>query len=261
MNVGVIHMAENLNAAATYLIEQKYSEYKPEQHQVWQELVRRRRPHIEAHACREYLEGYRIIGLQDDRLPDLAAITGILRQRTGWSTTPVSGFLPAQAFFEMLAARMFPTTTWLRSRDSLEYIPEPDIFHDVFGHVPMHAHRIFADFLQHYGSVCVRIDDWELLEQLGRLFWYTVEFGLIRQAGAVKVYGSGVISSHGECTNVIEGGCEIRDFELEEVLRTPVRVDRIHSRLFAIESFDQLYEAMHAAEKWAEHRLLQSHLR
>jgi len=251
-------LAERLKAAAPYLIEQKYSEYSAEQHQVWQELVRRRRPQIESHACREYREGYEIIELREDRLPNFAAITAQLKPRTGWSTTAVSGFLPAQAFFEMLAARMFPTTTWLRSRDSLEYIPEPDIFHDVFGHVPMHAHRVFADFLQHYGSVCARINDQELLEQLGRLFWYTVEFGLIRQDGAIKVYGSGVISSHGECSNVIEGGCEVRDFDLKEVLRTPVRVDRIHSLLFAIESFDQLYEAMHAAEDWAEQRLLQS---
>ncbi len=251
--------AEQLKAAAPFLIEQKYAEYSQEQHSVWQELVLRRWPQIEAHGCREYLEGYQIIGLQKERLPNLAAISEKLRPRTGWSTTPVSGFLPAPAFFEMLAARMFPTTTWLRSRDSLEYTPEPDIFHDVFGHVPMHAHRVFADFLQHYGSVCARIEDQELLEQLGRLFWYTVEFGLIRQDGAVKVYGSGVISSHRECSNVIEGGCEVRDFQLEEVLRTPVRVDRIHKLLFAIESFDQLYEAMHAAEDWAEQRLLESH--
>ena len=252
---------EHLRAAAPFLIEQKYGEYSAEQHAVWQELVSRRRPQIESYACREYLEGFKIIGLENDRLPNLAAISAQLKPRTGWNTTPVSGFLPAQAFFEMLAARMFPTTTWIRSRDSLEYIPEPDIFHDVFGHVPMHAHRVFADFLQHYGSVCVRINDQELLERLGRLFWYTVEFGLIRQDGTVKVYGSGVISSHGECTNVIEGGCEIREFDLEEILKTPVRVDRIHSQLFAIESFDQLYEAMHAAEDWAEQRLPQSHTR
>jgi phenylalanine-4-hydroxylase len=250
--------AEQLKAAAPFLIQQKYAEYSEEQHSVWQDLVLRRWPQIEAHGCREYLEGYQIIGLQKERLPNLDAISEKLRPRTGWSTTPVSGFLPASAFFEMLAARMFPTTTWLRSRDSLEYTPEPDIFHDVFGHVPMHAHRVFADFLQHYGSVCARIEDQELLERLGRLFWYTVEFGLIRQDGAVKVYGSGVISSHRECSNVIEGGCEVRDFQLEEVLRTPVRVDRIHKVLFAIASFDQLYEAMHAAEDWAEERLLES---
>ncbi len=239
----------SLVAAAPYLIEQKYGEYTPDKHEVWAELVRRRRPQLNAHACREYLEGYEIIGLEDDRLPNLSAITSRLKPRTGWSTTPVSGFLPSDAFFEMLAARMFPTTTWLRSRDSLEYTPEPDIFHDVFGHVPMHAHRVFADFLQHYGSVCAGIRDATVLERLGRLFWYTVEFGLIRERGRMKVYGSGIISSHGECTNVIGGGCEIRDFTLDEVLNTPVKVDRIHSRLFAIESFDQIYEAMHQAEK------------
>ncbi len=238
-----------LVAAAPYLIQQKYQDYTADQHGVWEELVRRRRPQLDAHACREYLEGFEIIGLQDDRLPDLSAITDRLRPRTGWSTTPVSGFLPAEAFFEMLAARMFPTTTWLRGRDSLGYIPEPDIFHDVFGHVPMHAHPVFADFLQHYGSVCAKVKDPDALERLGRLFWYTVEFGLIRQDGKIKVYGSGVISSHGECTNVIDGGCEVRDFSLNEVLSTPVKVDAIHKLLFAIESFDQIYEAMRQAEK------------
>jgi phenylalanine-4-hydroxylase len=238
-----------LVAAAPYLIQQKYEDYSAGEHAVWEELVRRRRSQLDAHACREYLEGAEIIGLRDDRLPNLSAITDRLKPRTGWSTTPVSGFLPAEAFFEMLAARMFPTTTWLRGRDSLEYIPEPDIFHDVFGHVPMHAHPVFADFLQHYGSVCAEIKDADILERLGRLFWYTVEFGLIRQDGKIKVYGSGVISSHGECTNVIDGGCEIRDFSLEEVLSAPVKVDSIHKQLFAIESFDQIYEAMHTAEK------------
>ena len=239
---------EPLVAAAPYLIEQKYQDYTPDQHAVWAELVRRRRTQIDEHACREYLEGYEIIGLQDDRLPNLGAITERIRPRTGWSATPVSGFLPGEAFFEMLAARKFPTTTWLRSADSLEYIPEPDIFHDVFGHVPMHAHPVFADFLQQYGNVCSRAESADILERLGRLFWYTVEFGLIRQGGKIKVYGSGVISSHRECTNVIEAGCEVRDFNLDEVLATPVKVDELQKRLFAIESFDQIYEAVQKAE-------------
>ncbi len=238
-----------LSASAPYLTEQRYDEYTPEQHEIWAELVRRRRSQIEAAACREYLEGYSIIGLEDDRLPNLGKISARLKPRTGWSATPVSGFLPGEAFFEMLAARMFPTTTRIRPRDSLDYIPEPDIFHDVFGHVPMHAHRVFADFLQHYGAVCAGLKDHEQLERIGRLFWYTVEFGLIRQGGEVKVYGSGVISSQGECTNVLNGGCKIADFRLEDVLSTPVVVDHIQRKLFAIESFDQVYEAMHTAEK------------
>lgn len=239
------------SAAAPYIIQQDYSAYTSEQHGVWAELVGRVLPELEKHAAHEYLEGFQIIGLQADRLPNLTAISARLAPRTGWSSTPVSGFLPAPAFFEMLAARCFPTTTWLRSRESLEYTPEPDIFHDVFGHVPMHAHRVFADFLEHYGRVCASTPDASILEKLGRLFWYTVEFGVIRQRNEIKVYGSGLISSHGECRNVIEGHCAIHDFSLDEVLSTPVKVDELHKLLFAVSSFDQIYEAMHEAEQRA----------
>ena len=241
-----------LTAAAPYLIQQVYAAYTWEQHAVWAELVGRVLPNVEKHAAHEYLEGFQIIGLQPDRLPNLAEITKRLGPRTGWSSTPVSGFLPAPAFFEMLANRLFPTTTWLRSRESLEYTPEPDIFHDVFGHVPMHAHRVFGDFLEHYGRVCAGVQDQEILEKLGRLFWYTVEFGLIRQDGAIKAYGSGVISSAGECEHVINGGCAIHDFSLDEVINTPVKVDELQKVLFAVSSFDQIYEAMHEAEQRVE---------
>jgi phenylalanine-4-hydroxylase len=237
-----------LVTAAPFLVQQNYGAYTQEQHDIWRELVQRCLPQVQRHACREYLEGYEIIGLKAGRLPNLGAISAQLGPRTGWSTAPVSGFLPGEAFFEMLAARMFPTTTYIRSHDSLEYTPEPDVFHDVFGHVPMHAHRIFADFLQHYGAVCAKVTDHDVLERLGRLFWYTVEFGVIRQDGAIKVYGSGIISSHRECTNVVEHGCEIRPFNLEEVLDTTVKVDELQKRLFAIDSFEQIYEAMHEAE-------------
>lgn len=242
----------DLVQAKPYLIEQDWGAYTPEQHAIWSELVGRRMPQLERHACREYLQGFEVIGLQPHQLPNLAEVTKRLRPRTGWSSTPVSGFLPAGAFFEMLAARMFPTTTWIRGRESLEYTPEPDIFHDVFGHVPMHAHPVFADFLQHYGKVCAALTDKDDLERMGRLFWFTVEFGVIRQDGEVKVYGSGLISSHGECTHVIEGGPkgnpEIRDFNLEQVLNTVVDVAKMQPVLYAIESFEQIYEATKEAE-------------
>ena len=242
---------QTLSIAAPYIIQQDYSAYTEEQHGVWAELVGRVLPELEQHAARAYLEGFDIIGLQRDRLPNLASISARLRPRTGWNSTPVSGFLPAPAFFEMLASRNFPTTTWLRSRESLEYTPEPDIFHDVFGHVPMHAHEVFAEFLEHYGRVCASISDPAVLEKLGRLFWYTVEFGLIREGDAFKVYGSGLISSHGECRNVMDGHCDLHDFSLDEVLATPVKVDELHKLLFAVSSFDQIYEAMNAAERLA----------
>jgi phenylalanine-4-hydroxylase len=234
--------------ARSFLIEQNYASYTDDQHAVWAELVSRRMPQIEQHAAAEYLEGFDYLHLPVSRLPNLRALSAKLERRTGWNTTAVNGFMPGPAFFEMLAARRFPTTTWLRSRDSLEYTPEPDIFHDVFGHVPMHAHPVFADFLQRYGQLCARIQDEAILERIGRVFWYTVEFGLIRQKGEVKVYGSGLISSNGECTNVIHGGCAVKPFVLEEVLRTPVKVDEMHKLLFAIESFDQIYEAVQELE-------------
>ena len=239
-----------LHAAAPFLIAQDWAAYTPEQHAIWQELVSQRMPQLEQHACAEYLEGFQQIGLQPDRIPVLKDVSARLEPRTGWNSTPVSGFLPADAFFEMLAARKFPTTTWIRSRESMGYTPEPDIFHDVFGHVPMHAHPVFANFLEHYGKVCAGLTDAEDLERMGRLFWFTVEFGVIREQGAIKVYGSGLISSHGECTHVVErgAGLEIREFKLADVLNTVVDVSKMQPVLYAIESFDQIYEATKEAE-------------
>jgi len=240
---------EKLKFAAPFLIEQDWKAYTPEQHAVWSELVQRRMPQLRRHACAEYLDGFEQIGLKEDRLPDLKAVSALLEPRTGWESTPVSGFLPANAFFEMLAARRFPTTTWLRSRESMDYTPEPDIFHDVFGHVPMHAHPVFADFLENYGKICAQvIDQPEALERLGRLFWFTVEFGLIRQNGEIRVYGSGLISSHGECTRVLNGGCEVRDFNLDEVLAQEFDTGAMQPVLYAVESFEQIYEATKQAE-------------
>jgi phenylalanine-4-hydroxylase len=248
MNIAAPSTAESAEA---YIIEQDYSAYTPAQHATWAELVQRVLPELEKHAAQAYLDGFEIIGLQKDRLPNLKSVSARLAPRTGWNSTPVSGFLPAPAFFEMLSTRRFPTTTWLRSRESLEYTPEPDIFHDVFGHVPMHAHPVFADFLERYGRVCASTTDPDILEKLGRIFWYTVEFGVIREHGKIKVYGSGLISSNAERRSVIDGHCAIRDFSLDEVLNTPVKVDELHSLLFAVDSFDQIYEAMHEAERRA----------
>ncbi|NYF80531.1 phenylalanine 4-monooxygenase [Granulicella arctica] len=237
-----------LRVAAPYLITQSWVDYTPEQHAVWAELVGRNMPQLRDHACREYLDGFEQIGLREDELPDLAAVSERLAPRTGWQSTPVSGFLPADAFFEMLAARRFPTTTWLRSREAMEYTPEPDIFHDVFGHVPMHAHPVFADFLQQYGAICARLTDARDLERMGRLFWFTVEFGVIRQDGEIKVYGSGLISSHGECSRVLAGGCEVKEFELDAVLDQEFQTSEMQPVLYAVESFEQIYEAMRLAE-------------
>ena len=242
-------MATTLVLAEPFLITQEYEKYTAEQHAVWSELVRMRLPQVREHACREYLEGYDAIGLTDDHLPNLAEVSKRLESRTGWKIAAVSGFLPGDAFFEMLKNRLVPTTTWIRSRDSLDYIPEPDIFHDMLGHAPMHANPVYADFLQYWGAVSAKTSDPHVRERLDRFFWFTVEFGLMRKDGDIQVYGSGVISSQKECTNVITGGCEIRDFDLDEVLGTSFAVDELQKVLFAIESFDQVYEAIHEADR------------
>ena len=240
----------SLTVAAPYLIQQQWDAYTAEQHAVWAELVRRRMPQLQEHAAQEYLDGFHQIGLREDTIPEpqrrqpppLAAHR--LERHAGQRISA------PDAFFEMLGARQFPTTTYIRGRESMEYTPEPDIFHDVFGHVPMHAHPVFADFLQHYGRVCARLmHDKEKLEKMGRLFWFTVEFGVIRQNGKVKLYGSGLISSHGEGTHVIEGKPEIRDFDLDLVLEQKFLVSEEQKVLYAVESFDQIYEAAQEAEK------------
>ena len=138
---------------------------------------------LEQCACREYLQGWRALGLGPERIPYLSEISDRLYRRTGWRVQPVSGFMPEGAFFEMLAARQFPSTTWLRSRAQMDYIPEPDLLHDALGHLPMFAEQSFADAVAEYGQVCHAMDNDEKLERMGRLYWYTFEFGLIRQEG------------------------------------------------------------------------------
>jgi phenylalanine-4-hydroxylase len=241
--------ATALGAAEPYLIEQDWAAYTAEQHATWAELVGRRMPQIQAHACQEYLDGFEQIGLRTDLMPNLTEVNERLKPCSGWRATPVSGFLPPDAFFAMLAARQFPTTTWIRDRQSLEYIPEPDIFHDVFGHVPMHAHPVFADFLAHYGAVCATLTDKEALEKMGRLFWFTVEFGVIRQKGEYRLYGSGLISSQGESDYVINGGPKILPFDVDQVLNQQFSTSQMQPVLYAVDSFEQIYEATHVAER------------
>lgn len=238
----------DLSLAEPYQSQQDYRAYTEEQHATWAELVRRRMPQVREHACAEYLDGFEKIGLMQDQLPDLKEVTTRLDPLTGWNTTAVSGFLPPDAFFAMLAARRFPTTTYIRSMDSLDYTPEPDIFHDVFGHVPLHAHPVLADFLQHCGAVCTKITSKNDLERMGRLFWFTVEFGVIHERGAIKLYGSGLISSQAESDAVIAGRPVIRDFNLDQILDQQFSTSEMQRVLYAIESFDQIYEAAKQVE-------------
>ncbi|MEO8215643.1 MAG: phenylalanine 4-monooxygenase [Acidobacteriota bacterium] len=230
-----------------FLVTQKWEEYETEQHSVWSLLYSRRMESLRTTASRAWLEGAATIGLRLDVVPDLTLLNSRLEKRTGWNAVAVSGFIPAPEFFRMLSVRRFPTTITVRKRERLDYVPEPDIFHDVFGHVPLHAHPVFADFLQRFGALATRAKSDEATERMARLFWFTVEFGLIRENGEIKVYGSGLISSADDARNALGPDCDRRPFRLDDVLEQPFRIDELQEVLFIIDSWDQLFEALTAA--------------
>jgi phenylalanine-4-hydroxylase len=235
--------------APEFLVEQQWSAYGSDQHEAWRLLYARRMALLATTGSAVYLEGIDRIGLEPARLPDLAAVNRRLVPLTGWSALAVSGFMPADQFFAALAERQFPTTVTIRGKDSLEYITEPDIFHDVFGHVPLHADPVFADYLQDFGRLAATTRDPRALDLLGRLFWFTVEFGLVREAGEVKVYGSGLISSSKDAENALSEGAERRPFSLDAVFAQPVRTDEIQRVLFVLDSFEQLFAATAEARR------------
>lgn len=230
-------------------IRQDFDAYTAEDHQVWGILYAKRMRELERNGSRVFLEGARAIGLRADQVPDLAEVNARLDRMTGWNAVPVSGYIPARQFFQCLAERRFPTTVTVRSREQLDYLPEPDIFHDVFGHVPLHADPVFADFLQGFGQAAVGARTEEELEQMARLFWFTVEFGLCREDGQTKVYGSGLISSAGDAANALGPKCDRRPFTLQAVIEQPFEIDRFQDVLFVVDSFDQLFEAVEEVKR------------
>lgn len=239
-----MHDASRSIAQLPVFIAQNYERYDENDHDVWRILYQRRMTTLAETGSAVFLEGMRQIGLQPDRVPKLDDINARLAARTGWTAVGVTGFIPAHQFFQCLAQRRFPTTLAVRPREQLDYLPEPDIFHDVFGHVPLHSDPVFADFLHQFGSLASRASSEEETVAMARLFWFTVEFGLIRENGHVKVYGSGLISSHGDAANALGPKCDRRPFDLDAVLRQPFKIDRFQDVLFVIDSFDQLFAAV-----------------
>jgi phenylalanine-4-hydroxylase len=231
-------------AAQQFFIEQRPAEYTQENQAVWQLLFARRIKHLRTVGSSAFLNGIEAIGLEPHYIPDLHRMNSRLEPITGWSAVAVSGFLEPTLFFQCLAERRFPTTVTVRPMQQLDYLPEPDIFHDVFGHVPMHADPVFADFLQRFGAIAATANGPEEVRMLTRLFWFTVEFGLIRQNGEIKVYGSGLISSMADCVNALGAACERRPFKLEDVLQQEFEIDRLQSVLFVIDSHQQLFDAV-----------------
>ena len=235
-------------APATF-VTQDWGAYGDDEHLAWSLLYERRMATLRETGSRVFLDGAATIGLSASRVPDLAEVNARLAPRTGWRAVPVSGFLPARDFFACLAERRFPTTVTVRPLAQLDYLPEPDIFHDVFGHVPLHADPVFADFLHRFGQVAAAARTDEAVEAMARLFWFTVEFGLVREGtrGEVKVYGSGLISSQGDAANALGDRCERRPFDLDAVLAQPFEIDRLQDVLFVVEDFAQLFAAVEVA--------------
>ncbi len=220
---------------------QDYARYDAESHEVWALLFSRRIQALEQTASRVFLEGMERIGLASDRVPDLTDVNRRLDASTGWNAVGVDGFIPAAQFFRCLSRRRFPTTLGVRPRAQLDYLPEPDIFHDVFGHVPLHADPVFADFLQRFGALAAGARSEAETAQMARLFWFTVEFGLIREKNQVRIYGSGLISSHGDAANALSDRCRRVPFTLDAVISQSFEIDHLQDKLFVVESFDKLF--------------------
>jgi phenylalanine-4-hydroxylase len=236
--------ADQIDVEKMY-VTQHYERYSEENHQVWRTLFDRRMETLDAQASQVFLDGLRVIGLSREGVADLRVVNRNLKPKTGWQSRPVPGYLPAKAFFACLARRDFPTTIAIRPKDRIDYLPEPDIFHDIFGHVPLHADPIFADFLQTYGKAAMHCEDAHHVERLARLFWFTVEFGLIRERGKIRLYGSGLISSLGESEHALKSvDVDRRPFELERVCDTAFEIDHYQPILYVLDSFEQLRDAM-----------------
>ncbi len=232
-----------------YFTTQEWDAYPPEAHEVWSILYRRRMKTLRQNGARLFLDGAEVIGLHEHEVPNLDEVNARLEARTGWNAVPVTGFIPAHEFFLCLAHRRFPTTITVRPMEKLDYLQEPDIFHDVFGHVPLHADPVFADFLQKFGAVAVQARTEEETTWMARLFWFTVEFGLIRDNGEPKVYGSGLISSVADAANALGPSCDRRDFDIAAVIEQDFEIDRLQDVLFVVDEFEQLFEACRIMEE------------
>ncbi len=226
-----------------FVIEQDWSSYGEEQHETWRLLFARQQGILGQRAAPEFLEGLEGLGIAAG-IPDFERLSAVLDAATGWRIVAVPGLVPDDVFFSHLANRRFPATKFIRRRDQLDYLQEPDVFHDVYGHVPLLLNPIFADYLQAYGRGGVKALRLGALTYLARLYWYTVEFGLIRTPAGLRIYGSGIVSSKGESIYCLESAKPKRvAFDLMRIMRTDYRIDDYQDIYFVIDSYDQLFEA------------------
>jgi len=230
----------------TAVVEQPWADYTAVEHDTWARLCARQGEILPRRACRAFLENLQALGMHGDRIPKFDALNVHLQRATGWRLIGVEGLLPELDFFQHLAAREFPVTWWIRRPEQFDYISEPDLFHDLFGHVPLLMNPVFADYMQAYGAGGVRAATFggEPLTNLTRLYWYTVEFGLIREAEGLRIYGSGISSSQAESVYCLDSSAPNRvGFDLARVMRTRYRIDTYQKTYFVIDSFEQLFRA------------------
>ena len=226
-----------------YVVEQDWSAYTTEAHALYRKLYARQSQLVPHYACAEFIDALAHLD-EGDGIPRFDRVNAKLRAATRWEIVAVPGLVPDEVFFRHLANRRFPVTVWLRGPEEFDYIVEPDVFHDFFGHVPLLMNPMFADNLQAYGAGGLKAARLDALTYLARLYWYTVEFGLIRSAVGLKVYGAGILSSGGEMRYAIDDPRPARQpFDLVQILRTEYHIDRMQDQYFVIDSFDALFTA------------------
>ena len=222
--------------------ENGIANYSSDENQIWHELITRQIPILKDRACDEYIHGMELINFPKDRIPQCPDVSKVLRETTGWALEPVPALIPFERFFQLLSERKFPAATFIRRRDELNYLQEPDIFHEVFGHCPLLTNQAYADFTHTYGKLGLKASPQDRA-MLAKLYWFTIEFGLINSAKGLRAYGGGILSSMSETVYCVESTVPQRKpFDVLDVLRTPYRIDIIQPIYFVIDSFDVLFK-------------------
>ena len=226
-----------------WTVDQAWSAYSPAEHALWRRLHARQAALVPRYACREFIASLAALDF-GEAIPRFDAVNERLARATGWRIVAVPGLLPDRVFFEHLANRRFPVTVWLRRPEEFDYIVEPDVFHDFFGHVPLLFDPVFADYLQAYGRGGLKADALGAIEMLARLYWYTVEFGLIETPEGLRAYGAGILSSGGELPYCVESAAPHRiGFDLLRIMRTRYKIDTFQETYFVIRDFRELFDA------------------
>jgi phenylalanine-4-hydroxylase len=236
----------NVPVYTTAVVDQPWDTYTSEDHATWATLFKRQREILVDRAAREFLENQQKFGMTPDAIPKFEDLNRVLKKATGWELIGVEGLLPELTFFDHLANRRFPVTWWIRKPEQIDYISEPDLFHDLFGHVPLLLNPVFADYMHAYGCGGVKAHGIgaQALVNLTRLYWYTVEFGLIKQDDGLRIYGSGIVSSKGESIHCLGSAAPNRiAFDLKRIMRTRYRIDTYQKTYFVIDSYEQLMRA------------------